>query len=122
MSRPRTLAALLCLMAATGCSSEYWVNFASISDAPASVTVSRDLIEIPAGLAVGVMATPVEDGKAQDVPLDLVTVRNGIVGIERSLEDEQWVIYGIAPGSTAVEIYFEDELVAEMPAVVTEQQ
>lgn len=113
---------VMLVLAATGCASEHWVDFTTISDAPPSVLLTRDRIEIPAGLAVGVRALPVEDGDREYVTLEMVPVRSGIIGIEQSLEDDEWVIYGQSPGSTAVELFFGDELVGEMPAVVTEQQ
>ena len=108
-------------LGATGCSNEYWVDFQIITEAPPSVQVDDSRIEIPAGRAVGVRAVPIEDGERQEVTLDMRPARPGIVGIEESLEDGVWVIYGAAPGATSVDLYFGGELVGEMPAVVTEE-
>lgn len=123
MKHTAVLAPLLTflLAGATGCSSDYWVDFAYVSDAAPSVLVDSDRIEIPAGLAVGVTATPVEDGERQGIDLDMVPVRSGIIGIDQALEERQWVIYGVSPGTTSIELWFAGELVGEMPAVVTEQ-
>ncbi len=104
-----------------GCSSEQWVDFSYLSSAPPSVTVDRDRIEIPAGIAVGVQAIPVEDGtRTTAITLDMVPTSR-VIGIDRALEAQQWVIYGVAPGATEVELWFDDELVGAIPAVVTEQ-
>lgn len=120
--RALQLALALALVASSaGCSSEYWVDFTYVSDAAPSVLVDSDRIEIPAGLAVGVTATPVEDGERTGLALDMVPVRPGIIGIDQALEERQWVIYGISAGATSIELWFAGELVGEMPAVVTEQ-
>jgi hypothetical protein len=105
----------------SGCASDYWVALTTISDAPPSVQVNRSRIEIPAGLAVGVRAEAMEDDERTGQQVDFVPVRAGIIGIEQALENDEWVIYGVSPGNTDVEVWFDDELVAEMPAVITEQ-
>ena len=118
----------LCVLAAAafvafnaGCSSDQWVEFEHISSAPPSVLINQDRIEIPAGLAVGVRATAIEDGDPVETELDLVPVHAGVIAIERALEDGEWVIWGISPGATSVELHFGRDVVGEMSAVVTEQ-
>lgn len=118
---PCLAAALLFAATTSACSADRWVEFDSISGAPPSVQVNQNRIEIPAGLAVGVVATPVEDGDPVDETLDMLPVQAGVLGVERALEDGEWVIFGISPGSTTVELLFGNEVVGEIPAVVTEQ-
>ncbi len=103
------------------CSNDYYVDFSYISDAPPSVLIDRDSMEIPAGIAVGVKAFPMEDDRREDAALDLVAARPGIIGIDSSLEEDTWVVFGSSPGVTEVEVWFDGELVGEIPARVTEQ-
>jgi hypothetical protein len=122
MNRARlwTLAPIAALLG--GCGSDYWVDFKYISDADARVLMTRDRIEIPVGFAVGVEAYPVEDGERQTVDLEMSPARPNIVGVDRGLEEQQWVFYGESVGSTQLELYFDGELVGEMPAVVVDAE
>ena len=104
-------------LALTGCSSDYRVDFQILTDAPPEVFVTSDLIEIPAGMAVGVRALPVVDDERTNDRLDLFPQRNNIVGIEPGLEERTWVIWAKNPGSTAVDVFIDGERVTSLTAV-----
>jgi hypothetical protein len=106
---------------AIGCSSERRVDFRILTNAPPEILVTGDLIEIPAGMAVGVRAVAVIDDERRPDRVELFPQRNNIVGIEPSLGDRTWVIWGINPGSTAVEIFIAGEYIGDLTAMAVEQ-
>jgi hypothetical protein len=104
-------------LGATGCSHDYRVDFHILTNAPPDVLVTGDLIEMPAGMAVGVRATAVIDGKRKDDIVELFPQRTNIFGIEPSIEERTWVIWAKNPGSTAVEIFIDGDYVGDIAAV-----
>jgi hypothetical protein len=113
-----SLAAAACAL--SGCSSDYWVDFKYVSDADSRVIVSRDRVEIPVGFAVAVEAYPIEDGERQGYDLDMRPGRPGIVGVDRGIEDLRWVFYGEDIGETSIELFFDGEYVADLPASIVD--
>jgi hypothetical protein len=102
-----------------GCAPDQWVELEPITELPSQTVLQSDRIQILEGRAVGVEAIAIENNKRlDDVALDLVVDVDGIIGVDRGLAANTFVIFGIAPGSTSVDIYFDDELVGDMPAVV----
>ena len=104
-------------LAATGCSSDYRVDFQILTNAPPDVLVTSDLIEVPAGMAVGVRAVAVIDGERRKDRVELFAQRSNIIGIEPSIEERTWVIWAKNPGSTAVEVFIDGDYVGDITAV-----
>ncbi len=113
----RLLGVMGAALALAGCSTDYRVDFQIVSDAPPEVLVTSDLIEVPAGMAVGVRAVAVIDGERRKDRVELFPQRSNIIGIEPSIQDRIWVIWAKNPGSTAVEIFIEGEYVGDITAV-----
>lgn len=106
----------LALAALQGCSSDEWVEFDVLTDLPPGALLQPDRIEVPEGWAIGVEAIPIESNKRVEVIVDLVVDDPRVVGIDRALEANQFVIYGVGNGTTSVDIYFDDELIGDIPA------
>ena len=118
MKKP--IALVLGSLFALGCSSERRVDFQILTDAPPEVLVTDDLIEIPAGMAIGVRAVAVIDGERREELAEFFPERSNIVGFEPSLEERTWVIWGKNPGSSSVEIYLDGDYAYDLTAVTLE--
>ncbi len=110
------------LTALTGCADDAWVEFKVLTQLPQGAVLAPDRIEVPEGWAIGVEAIPIESNKRVEVLLDLVVDNPGVVGIDRGLEQNHFVIYGAGRGSTSVDIHFDDELVGDMPATAVDAE
>ena len=124
MSKARRWLALGGLVAGattlTGCSYDYWVQFQYLTAAPPDVVIEYERIQIPEGIAAAVLATPMRDDDEldEDIPVDLVSRRANIIGADQGLESRQFVLYGVQPGTTWIDVYFEDNFICEIPATV----
>lgn len=102
----RALAALaVCTLA---CSPAFGtVEFESVSTPPVNVTVRGFFIEMPAGIAAVVRATPLSDS-ATDYDsghrVDLISQDRDVFRVERRPSRREFVFVGINPGSTCVEV------------------
>ncbi|MBW2456277.1 MAG: hypothetical protein JRI68_17290 [Deltaproteobacteria bacterium] len=122
MTRTTCLATLLAACAlTTGCANEYSIEFRYLTHAPPEVIIDSDRMLLPAGIAVGVEAIAVEDGRLIEDFIDFLPVRPGIIGIDRGVQERTFVIYGMTVGATSVDYYFHGELIGNMPAEVTPQ-
>ena len=102
-----------------GCEADEWVEFKVLTQLPPSSSVQSDAIQITAGWAVGVEAIPVRNNRrVDDLELDLVVDNVSVMGLDRGLEANHFVIWGAEPGSVLIDIYFGDELIGDMPATV----
>ncbi|MBW2526733.1 MAG: hypothetical protein JRI23_21295 [Deltaproteobacteria bacterium] len=123
----RRLGAVVGLLVAAasslGCSSDYWVRFQFTTAAPAAVVVESDRIELPAGLAAGVRALPMRDDEqlGDQIPVNLVSRRPSTLGVDQGVEERHFVLFGVEPGTTWVDVYFDDDFITEIPATVVEQ-
>ena len=115
------LAAVLALSSLSGCTDDHSIDFRYLTMAPPEVVIDSDHLSVPEGIAVGVEAIAVENGDRIGALIDFVPVRPGIIGIDRGLEERTFVIYGMAAGATSIDLYFDHELVGEMPAEVMPQ-
>ena len=106
-----------------GCEPDYDIRVQYISDPPPEVQIDSQNIFIPKGIAVGVHLIPIEDDEQVDEDVDMIAARPTILGIDRhNLDDDKEndkVLYGREEGSTSVDVFFGDELVFSMSAVVT---
>ncbi len=120
MSRWAVLAAGL-LAFATGCSTEHSLECTLVSDPPQSVLLADDLIEIPAGVAVAARIVAIEDDARRPDRVRLIPQRVGIIGVEEIVDgDREFTLWGMEPGRTEVDVFFDGEKVLELEAVVTD--
>lgn len=120
MSRLALFAAGL-LAFATGCSSEHSLEFTLVSDPPRSVLLADDLVEIPAGVAVAARVIAIEDDTRRTDRVRMVPRRVGIIGIEEIADgDREFALWGMEPGRSDVDVFFDGEKVMVLEAVVTE--
>jgi hypothetical protein len=119
---PIALAAALAAAGTMGCSSDYDFRVRYINaDVPTEIQIDSREIRIPEGMAVGVEIITIEDDEIEDFDVEMIPIRGGIIGIDRGLEEEYMIFYGVNAGSTGVDIYFDEELVFEVSAIVNEQ-
>lgn len=74
---------------------------------PLSVSVGSSNIRLPVGVAVGVTATPFDttgEEMDSDVVLALIPRNEDVLGIDPSIDDRSFVIYGVGPGTTTVSV------------------
>jgi hypothetical protein len=112
---------------AMGCAPEFErLDFTMRTFAPAGVTVSvaYEGITIPAGIAVGVVVTPIDDsGDTMDEDVEVLLLSNnpGVIGIDRALENRSFVIYGAGAGSASILVDADGESQGKIPATVVLQ-
>lgn len=123
-----------------GCSSEFGVEFGYLSSPPlgADVSVEFGQIRLEDGLAVAVVARPLEDQDKMDweTTLELEPSDTRIVDVERleydpereerkdyDLRDGDWsfMIWGRAPGRATIDVWVDGEIEAEIPVFVNPQ-
>jgi hypothetical protein len=116
----RALAFGAALLGLGGCSHDYWVRFQIMTDAPATVVVGRDAIEIPVGYAVAVRALPMKDDEqlSSSMEVDLQSLRPSVLGVDHGVRDREFVIFGSEVGATSVDVYFGESFVEEIEARV----
>lgn len=100
---------------------------------PLPVSVESAHVGIPAGIAVGVDATPIgDDGRPMDddVPVGMSSSDESILGIafqsgggdDPDKANRSFVIFGVAPGSAVIHVEADGEPGRDIAAVVAEQQ
>jgi len=120
MSRFGFIAAAL-LACTTGCSHEHSLEYTLSSDPPRSVLLGDDLIEIPAGVAVAARIVAIEDDARRPDRVRMIPRRVGIIGIEEIADgDHEFALWGMAPGRSDVDVFFDGERVLQLEALVTE--
>jgi len=119
-SAARSLALAAVALGLAGCSHDYWVRFGFVTDAPPTVIVNGDQIEIPVGYAVAVRAWPMRDEEelSSSMEVDLQSLRPGMLGVDHGLRNREFVIYGSQVGTTSVDVYFGSSYVDEITARV----
>jgi hypothetical protein len=78
------------------------------------VSVDDEYIELPVGLAVGVQLVDA----AEDETTRMSAFDPKIIGVGRTPGLHEFVIYGIAPGTTNIEVYIDDLLEGTVETVV----
>jgi len=87
-------------------------------------TIGYGGISIPAGVAVGVIVTPIDDsGDAMEdeVKVLLVSDNPGVIGVDPALEERSFVIYGAGAGTAGVIVDVDGEYHGKIPATVVLQ-
>jgi hypothetical protein len=107
-----------------GCHSEFErVEFQVRSSAPVHTEIDSDHVDIRVGIAAGVIAIPIADGKEMDDDDDLALYAEDpeVLGLDPTVEHRSFVFYGKSPGTTAVRIFVNDDYAGKIDAQVTNQ-
>ena len=122
------LAALASLAVLTGCSGFDRLDFTFESAPPDNATVSYADIRIHSGIAVGVIARPMEgnDEMDSDTLVQLESKNPAILGVNPAVREDpddppKFVLFGASAGSTTVVVRIDGETQAEIPANVDAQ-
>ncbi len=118
-------------LTSTGCGGPYWIDL-QLRSSPAGdePELSRDRIQVEEGVAIAVLARPVDDGEFMDrsTPVLLEAANGQVFGVERGDYDEDahhgdwaFIIYGKRTGSTVLDVWIDGELEGEITAFVGEQ-
>jgi hypothetical protein len=110
---PRALAAALSLALPTlvGCGG---IDLEMTSDLPMG-SVTNERIELPVGLAVGVkLKSAADDEDSAMVPAD-----TNIIDASPTGNLHEFIIWGVSPGTTTINVLVNNESKGELEAVVT---
>lgn len=99
---------VILLMALVGCGG---VNLEQTSPEVERVTVTDERIDMPVGLAVGVL---LEDADAEDDTSRMTSHDEAMVGVGATATPHEYIVYAQKAGETAVEVYINDELKGEV--------
>ena len=114
---------LFALLAASACQPRYdGIELTLSSTPPVPVRVSGEEIEIPLGIAVAVDVAPQSSTRFnyyEDDPLELRSQDRDILRVELTENPRIFVLVGVNPGETCVEIEVVGEDHGCIPATVT---
>ena len=107
--------AFLCFALLGACkSTEYQkVGFSSVSKPPPgiSMTLSSEAIGLHVGIATDFKAKPISNEKEYDEKTDfeLSSRDDSLFRVERTLEKRRFVIWGISPGTSCLEVLVDNQ-------------
>jgi hypothetical protein len=117
----RAIVLALAALCAVGCSSPQ-VDFVVTTSPPRTVSIGSEGIRIPVGIAAGVEARVFYGGDSdKDANVELRTNPTGVIGADRTLDRNRFVLYGMRTGSATLEIFVDGDRVNRLAAVVTPQ-
>jgi hypothetical protein len=91
-----------------GCEPEYDESrLSQQSNPPGEVYLTGETLDVPAGIAVLVRVDPRSSSKepySSDTDVELRAKDTGILNVKRGLEVRQFVLIGISPGNTCLEV------------------
>lgn len=88
---------------------------------PLAVSVGPTNVALPVGVAVGITATPFDtngEKMATDVVLALIPENQQVIGVETSLDDRSFVLFGVGPGTTSLTVEVDHQRRLEIPVAV----
>jgi hypothetical protein len=88
---------------------------------PLAVSVEPTNVDLPVGIAVGITATPFDTSGEKmdsDVVLNLVPKNQQVIGVETSLDDRSFVLFGVGPGTTSISVQVDHESRSDIPVTV----
>jgi hypothetical protein len=108
--------------ALVGCTPDFdHLEIALDTSAPLAVSVSATDIALPVGVAVGITATPFDTSGEEmdaDVVLSLLAGNASVIGVDPSIEDRSFVLYGAGPGTTTLSVQVDHVRRFEIPVTV----
>ena len=108
---------------ALACDSYEGVTLAAITTTPLAASVSATAITLPAGVAVAVrvVAQGTSDPENDQPVIDITTGNPMVIGVDPTLEEGVFVLYGVEPGSTSIKVRVEGHGDETIPVTVTAQ-
>lgn len=100
------------------------IDMSARTTPPGAVALSEEGFEIQVGLAVGFLATVLDEGGAAmpaETTIDMTSSDSAIAGIDPSLEKDTFVLYGVTPGTTELGVMVDGVYHEAIPVVVLEQ-
>ena len=88
---------------------------------PLSVAVGPTNVELPVGVAVGVTAKPFDtegEEMEDDVVLSLIPLNASVIGVETSIDERSFVLFGVGPGTTSISVEVDHLKRFEIPVTV----
>ena len=123
LRKPLALAAPLALiLALPACQPRFgYLEITVKSSPPVPVSVRDQAFEIPVGIAVLIHAEPVSDNMNDYVAtddVDLITQKSAILDVEPGPDDRTFVLVGVSPGDTCVDVFINGSREECIPATV----
>ena len=123
MSMSKTISVAL-LLAAAGCSPDFsHVELEPLSTPPVPVSVRGSRVEMPAGVAVVVKAELQSDNTRpydSSHSLDLLSVDRVVFTTYPRAEERQFVLVGINPGETCMDVVIDGDVEGCVPVTITQ--
>ena len=88
---------------------------------PLPVSVGATNVALPVGVAVGITATPfdtVGEEMDSDVVLSLISGNASVIGVDPSIDDRSFVLYGVGPGTTTISVQVDHLSRFDIPVTV----
>lgn len=108
--------------ALVGCSPEFdHLEIELETVPPLSVSVGPTNVDLPVGVAVGLTATPFDTNGEQmedDVVLALVPKNASVIGVETSIDERSFVLFGVGPGTTSISVEVDHQRRFDIPVTV----
>ncbi len=119
---PAALAGIA-LVVLAGCGQQPGVSLQARTQPPLDATLTENLIQIYAGIAVEVDTTALVGGSpAQDgTTVSLTSSNVNVLGADPAPDDGVFVLYGVTPGTADVHVYMNGEAAGDIPATVLDQ-
>jgi hypothetical protein len=96
------------LLASSACQPSYaGLSIEPVSIPPTSVTVRSHLFELPVGVAVVISVRPRSSSQepyASSAWIELVSLDRSVFEVKRRDDPREFVLVGVAPGETCVEV------------------
>jgi hypothetical protein len=92
---------------------------------PLAVSIGTTSVAMPVGIAVGITATPFDTNGEKmdsDVELAMIPQNEQVIGVEDSLDDRSFVLFGVGPGTTSITVEVSHLKRLEIPVTVKLQQ
>jgi hypothetical protein len=109
--------------ALVGCTPDFdHVELELVTTPPLPVSVGQRNVDLPVGVAVGVIATPFDTNGEKmdddDVVFDLISDNEGVIGVETSVDESSFVLFGVGPGTTTISVEVDHLKRSDIPVTV----
>jgi hypothetical protein len=88
---------------------------------PLAASVRQSSVTLPVGVAVGITATPFDTAGEEmeaDVALALISENESVIGVDPSIEDRSFVLFGVGPGTTTISVEVDHRSRLDIPVTV----
>lgn len=106
-------------LAAVGCGPSYdHLQLNPRTNPPAAVVLLPTQIQLPAGIAVAVTATPMDGQSKIDKELILSSSNPAVFGVARDASGKGFVLFGVSQGEAQLQIQVDGEEEPSIPTAV----